>query len=134
MGSTCASSNANIYLEWWERNLVFSDDLLEYTQPLWLCYIDDIVFIWSDSSIKFFEFINKLNINDINLKVTAEIDSNTVNFLDIRIYRQYLRVKRLCSNTDDFKIEAKKLYWHFRDRGYSHNSQNLSVISSQKGL
>ncbi|OCT61211.1 hypothetical protein XELAEV_18047235mg [Xenopus laevis] len=35
---------------------------------------------------------------------------------------QYLRIRRICSNQDDFKIEAKKLYERFRERGYSHNS------------
>ncbi|OCT87222.1 hypothetical protein XELAEV_18020920mg [Xenopus laevis] len=35
---------------------------------------------------------------------------------------RYLRVRRLCSTTDEFKVEAKKLYWRFKERGYSHNS------------
>ncbi|OCT80569.1 hypothetical protein XELAEV_18027381mg [Xenopus laevis] len=35
---------------------------------------------------------------------------------------QYLRIKRICSNPEDFKSEAKKLYERFRERGYSHNS------------
>ncbi|OCT98332.1 hypothetical protein XELAEV_18010563mg [Xenopus laevis] len=35
---------------------------------------------------------------------------------------QYLRIKRICSNPEEFKSEAKKLYERFRERGYSHNS------------
>ncbi|OCU00126.1 hypothetical protein XELAEV_18005911mg, partial [Xenopus laevis] len=34
---------------------------------------------------------------------------------------QYLRIKRICITTEEFKIEAKKLYDRFKDRGYSHN-------------
>ncbi|OCT69077.1 hypothetical protein XELAEV_18040385mg [Xenopus laevis] len=34
---------------------------------------------------------------------------------------QYLRIKRICSNQEDFKREAKQLYECFRERGYSHN-------------
>ncbi|OCT65353.1 hypothetical protein XELAEV_18041592mg [Xenopus laevis] len=34
---------------------------------------------------------------------------------------QYLRVRRLCSTLGNFKIEVKKLYDRFKQRGYSHN-------------
>ncbi|OCT70307.1 hypothetical protein XELAEV_18037231mg [Xenopus laevis] len=163
MGSTCAPTYANLYLGWWERKWVFGDNMAEYTQhiPLWARYIDDIVLIWTSTASKFESFVNLLNTNDINLKVTSIIDKNTINFLDIRIFcdptndnlsttvypketatnsllhaksqhpkniilgipvGQYLRVKRLCSSANEFKIEAKKLYWRFKERGYSHNS------------
>ncbi|OCT95583.1 hypothetical protein XELAEV_18013271mg [Xenopus laevis] len=35
----------------------------------------------------FYRFVDKLNSNSINLKVTAEINRDAINFLDIRIYR-----------------------------------------------
>ncbi|OCT59707.1 hypothetical protein XELAEV_18000571mg [Xenopus laevis] len=132
-----------------------------YTQAisLWLRFINDIILIWSGTQSDFFDFVNKLNINYINLKVTAEIQNDSINFLYIRIYRnhnqnlhttvyrketttnsllhadsqhpastirgiptgQYLRIRRLCSTTNDFKIEAKKLYDRFKLRGCSHN-------------
>ncbi|OCT93721.1 hypothetical protein XELAEV_18011398mg [Xenopus laevis] len=162
MGSSCAPSYANLYLGWWERNFVFNEDLIEYTQniSLWLRYIDDVVVIWSGTQESFKEFVDKLNTNTINLRVTSEINKDTINFLDIRIYRgpenelkttvyrkqtstnsllhansphprstirgiptgQYLRVRRLCNTLEDFKVESKKLYERFRERGYSHNS------------
>ncbi|OCT74273.1 hypothetical protein XELAEV_18033233mg, partial [Xenopus laevis] len=94
---------------------------------------------------------------------TAEIQKDSINFLDIRIYRsenhnlhttvyrketatnsllqansqnpvntirgiptgQYLRIRRICSTMDDFKIEAKKL---FRARGYSHNCLKRTTL------
>ncbi|OCT88234.1 hypothetical protein XELAEV_18016860mg [Xenopus laevis] len=157
MGSTCAPAYANLYLGWWERNFVFSDDLVEYSQyiTLWLRYIDDVV----GTTTKFDEFVKKLNTNTINLRVTSEISYEAVNFLVIHIYRdkennlqtsvyrkntatnnllhaksqhpsnlikgiptgQYLCVRRLCSTPGNFKIEAKKLYDRFKQRGYSHN-------------
>ncbi|OCT86644.1 hypothetical protein XELAEV_18020328mg [Xenopus laevis] len=69
--------------------MVFGDELAEYTQyiPIWLLYIDDIILVWSGTQEKLHEFISRLNVNKINLKVTAEIDKNTVNFLDKCIFR-----------------------------------------------
>ncbi|OCT76067.1 hypothetical protein XELAEV_18031256mg [Xenopus laevis] len=135
-------------------------------------YIDDIVLIWISTASKFESFVNLLNTNDINLKVTLVIDKNTINLLDIRIYRiptndnlsttvyrketatnsllhaksqhprntilgipvgQYLRVKRLCSSANEFKLEAKKLYWRFKERGYSHNSLKKAYNRARKG-
>ncbi|OCT70725.1 hypothetical protein XELAEV_18037650mg [Xenopus laevis] len=54
---------------------------------LWLRYIDDVLLIWLGTQKDFFDFINILNNNDINLKVTAEIQRESINFLDIRVYR-----------------------------------------------
>lgn len=88
MGSTCAPSYANLYLGWWERNFVFSENLMEYTQYiiLWLCYIDDVVIIWSGTQKSFSDFVALLNTNTINLKVTSEINKDAISFLDIKIY------------------------------------------------
>ncbi|OCT86394.1 hypothetical protein XELAEV_18020076mg [Xenopus laevis] len=130
MGITCAPSYANIFLGWWENNLVFSEDLLEYTQhiPLWLRYIDDIVLIWTSTSHKCYEFVAKLNINHINLKIhnnnlvtsvyrketatnsllhaNSQHPKNTISGIPVG---QYLRIRRLCSTIEEYKIEAKKL-------------------------
>ncbi|OCT91964.1 hypothetical protein XELAEV_18015021mg, partial [Xenopus laevis] len=122
--------------------------------------IDDVILVWSGTKNSFLEFVSHFNSNTINLKVTSEIDRDTIHFLDIRIYQgphnnlqttvyrkktatnsllhassqhpsntikgiptgQYLRVRRLCNTLGDFKIEAKKLYERFRQRGYTHNS------------
>lgn len=35
---------------------------------------------------------------------------------------QFLRIRRNCSDMDDFKNESRELYGRFRDRGYSHTS------------
>ncbi|OCT96309.1 hypothetical protein XELAEV_18013984mg [Xenopus laevis] len=87
MGSTCAPTYANIYLGWWEHNFVFNEALMEFTEniALWLRYIDDV--IWSGTPEKFHSFVDALNSNDINLRITAEINKDIINFLDIQIYR-----------------------------------------------
>ncbi|OCT70398.1 hypothetical protein XELAEV_18037316mg [Xenopus laevis] len=89
MGSTCAPTYANIYLGWWEHNFVFNEALVEFTEniALWLRYIDNVVSIWSGTPEKFHRFVDELNSNSINLRVTAEINRDIINFLDIRIYR-----------------------------------------------
>ncbi|OCT96871.1 hypothetical protein XELAEV_18009087mg [Xenopus laevis] len=140
MGSTCAPSYANIYLGWWESNFVFGDELTEYTQhiQMWLCYIGNIVLIWSGTQEKFHEFVSKLN---INFKVTADIDRNTGNFLDTCIFRgannniqTTLYMKKTATNnllhaksqhpqnTIKGIPTAKRLYSRFKQRGFSHNS------------
>ena len=53
-------------------------------QPfLWLCYIDDIFFIWNHGEEKFTQFSNELNNFHSNLKFANETSSCTVNFLDL---------------------------------------------------
>ena len=49
---------------------------------LWLRYIDDIFFIWTEGEDKLEGFLNRLNNFNPNLKFTLEKSKSSVNFLE----------------------------------------------------
>lgn len=51
-------------------------------------YIDDLFFIWSGSLSSLHQFLEELNCNTSNIKLTSELSENCIHFLDINIYRQ----------------------------------------------
>ena len=55
-------------------------------QPfLWLCYIDNVLFIWTYGKEKLTQFLNELNNFHSNLKCIHETSSSTVNFLGLNV-------------------------------------------------
>ena len=52
---------------------------------LWLRYIDDIIFIWTEGEDKLKGFLNRLNNFHPNLKFTLEKSKPSVNFLDVSV-------------------------------------------------
>ena len=58
----------------------------EIVKPwLWLIYIDDVFFIWTEGEDKLEGFLNRLNSSHPNLKFTPEKSKSSVNFLDVSI-------------------------------------------------
>ena len=58
----------------------------QYLQPfLWLRYIDDILFIWTQEEETLVQFLNELNNFHLNLSFTYETSNNNVNFLDLNV-------------------------------------------------
>ncbi|XP_077123750.1 uncharacterized protein LOC143781122 [Ranitomeya variabilis] len=157
MGATCAPSYANLFMGYWERLIFQDDDWGNEAIQGWSRYIDDILFIWEDSSDKLFDVMKKLNQNNFNIKLTYKF-GRTVDFLDLKIVAledgkiitdvfrkptatntllhassahhrstingiptgQFLRVKRICSNTEDYDNQASDLVRRFSERGYSN--------------
>ncbi|CAH2327957.1 Hypothetical predicted protein, partial [Pelobates cultripes] len=118
MGTACAPSYANLHLGWWESTTVFNVNMEKYTRhiKLWKRYIDDVLIIWTDTAELFLEFVAILNLNNINLRLTNEGDLISTLF---RIpIGQYLRLRRNCSNIEDFKIKARALQHQFKQKGY----------------
>ncbi|XP_075442459.1 uncharacterized protein LOC142487291 [Ascaphus truei] len=87
MGATCAPSYANLFLGWWEREIVFSEDNVEFTQHvlLWLRYIDDVLILWQGTAAGFKGFVDALNHNNMNIKLTFSCSKTQVEFLDLFI-------------------------------------------------
>lgn len=88
MGTTCAPTYANLFLGWWESQIVFSDDLITYTSHIlfWGRYIDDILIIfWDGTERHFHDFVSALNSNNIGMHFTSEINPTSINFLDLTI-------------------------------------------------
>ncbi|KAM4030159.1 uncharacterized protein ACNLHF_021912, partial [Anomaloglossus baeobatrachus] len=85
MGASCAPSYANLFLGFWERHL-FSGDITSTISGVqeWMRYIDDIWFLWSGSEGDLAEFMNELNKNELNIKLTYKY-GRRLEFLDLQI-------------------------------------------------
>ncbi|XP_041424947.1 uncharacterized protein LOC121395456 isoform X1 [Xenopus laevis] len=87
MGTSCAPSYANLFLGHWEETVVNSQMFKNYHNKIlrWIRYIDDILILWSGTEQEALEFIDKLNINKLNIKLTVNISKQMVSFLDLSI-------------------------------------------------
>ncbi|XP_056413371.1 uncharacterized protein LOC130356211 isoform X2 [Hyla sarda] len=154
MGARCAPSYANLFLGWWEGAHVYPSPYFNKVLR-WFRFIDDVFFLWQGSREECLEFISFLNNNDLNIHLTTNISSVSVEFLDIqltvadgrletKLFRkltatnsllhftsfhpshtlsgiptgQFLRVKRNCSNNQDFREQCNELTSRFNQKGY----------------
>lgn len=85
MGTCFAPSLANLFLGWWEEQVVWVDEMTMYTDHIlvWVRYIDDLFIIWKGTSTMAREFINKLGANNLNLEFTNTISATYCEFLDV---------------------------------------------------
>lgn len=82
-------SYANLYLGAWER-MVFSEDrYISYLDHIlcWYRFIDDLFLIWTGSKDLLVKFTWQLNINDLNLYFTFNLDPKHIPFLDLMIIK-----------------------------------------------
>ena len=116
---------------------------------IWWRYIDDVFFICTRDEDSLHAFIDHINSFHRTIKFASEITHQQVNFLDVTIpkdlytkptdthqylhssschprhckigiaYSQALRLRRICSNDNDFSHHAQKLKMHLVSRGHS---------------
>ena len=55
---------------------------------LWLRYIDDIFFVWTNEEEKLHDFLTFLNDFHTNLKFTYEHSTERINFLDVNLKKE----------------------------------------------
>ncbi|CAJ0950195.1 unnamed protein product [Ranitomeya imitator] len=88
MGAAFAPSYACLFLGLWERKVFITDATpLSSNIHMWTRYIDDIFAIWQGTEKDLLKFVEELNINDSNIKLTCHYSRDSVNFLDVRIHR-----------------------------------------------
>ncbi|KAM9324806.1 ovostatin-like [Gastrophryne carolinensis] len=87
MGARCAPSVANLFLGWWEREVLFHEDNSRFHRHVlgWHRYIDDVLVVWQGSVAEFDDFLNDLNTNDFNILLTAQPPAKQVTFLDLTL-------------------------------------------------
>ena len=142
----------------------------EKTSLVWLRYIVDIFFIWTNGKEHLETFLQELNFNP-DLKFTYESNEKEIPFLDLKVklnegkisadlyikstdrhqylhftsshpnqgkrskvYSQGLRVKRICSEKEDFLKHMREMKLWFLKRGYPENivDQELGKIESSE--
>ncbi|XP_073508111.1 uncharacterized protein [Phyllobates terribilis] len=86
MGAACAPSYANLFMGYWERTIFGDEDAqMMSSVPMWLRYIDDILFIWQGDGDVLRQFMTSLNMNEFNIKLTYKCSREKIEFLDILI-------------------------------------------------
>lgn len=106
MGKRFAPSYANIYMANWEEE-VFKKCR---QRPInYFRYLDDILGIWAGSREEFDEFLTILNSHDSSIKLKAEINEDTIQFLDTTVYKgpQFMETGKL-----DIKVYFKSTNTH----------------------
>ncbi|XP_056398325.1 uncharacterized protein LOC130293541 [Hyla sarda] len=84
MGAACAPSYANCFLGLWERRIFMLEPpaLIEKVS-LWGRFIDDILFVWHGSIDELGSFMDQLNNNNYNIKLTYKYGRTNMEFLDV---------------------------------------------------
>ena len=85
MGTCFAPNLANLVMGWWEHSVVEHMEEYDSHVLLWLRFIDDLFIIWQGTDSQAISFINKLNINDLNLKFTYSLSQDELIFLDTKV-------------------------------------------------
>jgi len=111
MGTRMAPSYANLFMADLEERL-----LANYpTQPkLWLRYLDDILLVWPGDKESLDDFVRYLNSAHDTIKFTCESSEQSVDFLDLTIYKgsRFLNTGKL-DIKPFFKHTNKFQYLHY---------------------
>ena len=84
MGHGFCVEYSNIYMAEWESGATENYPIL----PLfWVRFIDDIFLIWTHGYEPFLEFFNHLNSHDPSIKLSFEYRTDSIDFLDITVYK-----------------------------------------------
>ena len=67
MGTICAPSYTNIFMDNFERKFIYS--FIKTFSLIYLTFIDDIFFVWTGSKTNLGKFLNELN----KIKLVIEI-------------------------------------------------------------
>lgn len=92
MGAPWAPSYACLHLGMWEETVVYSLASFRKSVGIWVCYIDDVLVVWMGREKELHECINKLNLNDRNIKLTYNFDCVSFPFLDLQNTKEGIRL------------------------------------------
>ena len=87
MGHSYCVEYANIVMAMWEQKALAKARNSGFAPLHYSRFIDDIFLIWPGNKESFLSFFNILNTFCPCIKLTYSFDLNTVNFLDITVYK-----------------------------------------------
>ena len=114
MGRRFSVSYANIFMAWWETRALKRS----YLQPtVWFRFLDDIFFVWDHGREALDEFLKLLNSTHKTIKLTANIDEQSNEFMDVTAYKgddfdttQTLDFKLFFKPTDSHQLLHKSSF------------------------
>ena len=114
MGKKYAPNYANIYMANLEQSVLANSPL---KPTIYLRYLDDVFLIWQHSEQALHEFIRLFNSQDSSIKITANISAESVDFLDVTVFKgnsfkhhQVLDTKVYFKPTDTHQLLDRKSY------------------------
>ena len=84
MGKRFAPEYANIFMAKFEQEI---NELADKKPLIYLRYLDDIFIVWTHSRNDFDQYLKLTNSHLPSIKMKAEIHNNSVDFLDLTIYK-----------------------------------------------
>ena len=84
MGKRFAPEYANIFMAKFEHEI---NQLADKKPLIYLRYLDDIFIVWTHSKEDFQNYLNLTNSHLPSIKMKAEIEFHSVNFLDLTVYK-----------------------------------------------
>ena len=88
MGTRCAPNFANLFMASLEEEFLQTERKQGRPQPsIWLRYVDDIILIWEHYEQTLKDFVQRLNGFDNNINFILDFSYNSIDFLDIKIYK-----------------------------------------------
>lgn len=100
MGKKFAPAYANIFMANWEKEALAK---CQQKPVCYLRYLDDVWGIWTGSEKEFEEFVAILNSHDPSIKLKAEINKQSIDFLDTTVFKGPDFQK-------DFKLDVKVFF------------------------
>lgn len=85
MGAAWAPAYACLHLGRWEEEEVFNCPMYLSHVHTWLRYIDDVLVIWTGDLDALHKFVDQLNTNERNIRLTYTYDRSKLSFLDLLI-------------------------------------------------
>ncbi|KAE8280152.1 hypothetical protein D5F01_LYC22294 [Larimichthys crocea] len=105
MGRKYSPTYADIYLAHWEETVT---QILPIKPLLYFRYLDNIFGLWNNTQENFLEFFNILNTHHPKIKLKYNLQTFTVEFLDIRVF--------FAESGGQSKTLATKVYFKDTDR------------------
>ena len=84
MGTICALSYANIFMDHFEKKLIYP--FIKGFLFIYLRFIDDLFFIWTGNKKDLMKFLNELNTKHESIKFEYQISKTSITFLDTKVY------------------------------------------------
>ena len=84
MGTICALSCANIFMDRFEKILIYP--FIKEFSLIYLRFIDDIFFIWTGNKKDLMKFLNELNTKHESIKSEYQISKASITFLYTGVY------------------------------------------------
>lgn len=113
MGARWAPAYANIYMAHWEKQFYDFAQNHSLPQPIcWYRYLDDIFIIWPHSTQEWDSFFQHMNNLDPHIKFTSEISPDSINFLDVNIFKNPDQNNPILHTKTYFKPTDHHLYLH----------------------